>query len=109
MGPMPYVGSGIITLPLLKPTAQFVLVMATIWNLQLFDSVFVLTDGGPVNRTITVVMYVYRSLFAFGNVGFGYAPLGGAAHSDPWSVTCPVPPSTVAMSMIRVKLLEVRL
>lgn len=62
-----------VTLPLLKPTAQFVLVMATIWNLQLFDSVFVLTDGGPVNRTVTVVMYVYRSLFAFGNVGFGYA------------------------------------
>ena len=62
-----------VTLPLLKPTAQFVLVMATIWNLQLFDSVFVLTNGGPVNRTITVVMYVYRSLFAFGNVGFGYA------------------------------------
>ena len=62
-----------VTLPLLKPTAQFVLVMATIWNLQLFDSVFVLTFGGPVNRTVTVVMYVYRSLFAFGNVGFGYA------------------------------------
>ena len=26
-----------------------------------------------MNRTVTVVMYVYRSLFAFGNVGFGYA------------------------------------
>lgn len=62
-----------LTLPLLKPTIQFVLVMATIWNLQLFDSVFVLTNGGPVNTTVTVVMYVYRSLFAFGNVGFGYA------------------------------------
>jgi len=44
--------------------------MATIWNLQLFDSVYVMTDGGPVHSTATVVWYVYKNLFQFGNVGF---------------------------------------
>jgi ABC-type sugar transport system permease subunit len=60
-----------LTVPLLRSTFLFALVMATIWNLQLFDSIFILTDGGPVNSTATIVWYVYRSLFAFGNVGFG--------------------------------------
>jgi multiple sugar transport system permease protein len=60
-----------LTVPLLRSTFLFALVMPTIWNLQLFDSIFILTDGGPVNSTATIVWYVYRSLFAFGNVGFG--------------------------------------
>lgn len=59
-----------LTLPLLRPTFLFAVVMATIWNLQLFDSVFVLTDGGPVHSTATAVWYVYKNLFQFGNVGF---------------------------------------
>jgi ABC-type sugar transport system permease subunit len=59
-----------LTLPLLRPTFLFAAVMATIWNLQLFDSVYVMTDGGPVHSTATVVWYVYKSLFQFGNVGF---------------------------------------
>ena len=59
-----------LTLPLLRPTFLFAVVMATIWNLQLFDSVYVMTDGGPVHSTATVVWYVYKSLFQFGSVGF---------------------------------------
>jgi ABC-type sugar transport system permease subunit len=59
-----------LTLPLLRPTFLFAVVMATIWNLQLFDSVYVMTDGGPVHSTATVVWYVYKNLFQFGNVGF---------------------------------------
>ena len=60
-----------LTLPLLRPTFYFAVIFATIVNLQLFDSVFVLTDGGPVNSTATIAWYVYRSLFAFGDTGFG--------------------------------------
>ncbi|MCQ3813568.1 MAG: sugar ABC transporter permease [Acidimicrobiia bacterium] len=62
-----------MTLPLLRPTFYFAVIFATIVNLQLFDSVFALTDGGPVNSTITVSLYIYRSLFAFGDIGFGAA------------------------------------
>ena len=60
-----------LTLPLLRPTFYFAVIFATIVNLQLFDSVYALTDGGPVNSTITVSLYVYRSLFSFGEIGFG--------------------------------------
>ncbi|AVX04925.1 Sn-glycerol-3-phosphate transport system permease protein UgpA [Maritalea myrionectae] len=58
-------------LPLMKPTFFFSVIFATIVNLQLFDSVFVLTDGGPVNSTATATWYVYRSLFTFNEPGFG--------------------------------------
>jgi ABC-type sugar transport system permease subunit len=60
-----------LTLPLLRPTFYFAVIFATIVNLQLFDSVFVLTDGGPVNSTATIAWYIYRSLFTFSDPGFG--------------------------------------
>lgn len=59
------------TLPLLKPTFFFSIIFATIVNLQLFNSVFVLTDGGPARSTVTVTWYVYRSLFTFNQPGYG--------------------------------------
>lgn len=60
-----------LTLPLLRPTFYFAAIFATIVNLQLFDSVFVLTDGGPVNSTASVAWYIYRSLFTFSDPGYG--------------------------------------
>jgi multiple sugar transport system permease protein len=60
-----------LTLPLMKPTFLFSIIFATIANLQLFDSVFILTDGGPANSTATVTWYIYRSLFDFGETGLG--------------------------------------
>lgn len=60
-----------ITLPLLRPTILFGLVLATIYNLQIFDTVFVMTDGGPAFSTATIVWYIYKTLFTYGNVGYG--------------------------------------
>ena len=40
------------------------------WNFQLFDAVFMLTSGGPANRSISIVYYVYRNAFHFDNLGF---------------------------------------
>jgi len=54
-----------LTLPLMRPTFYFAVVMATIWNIQLFDSVSILTDGGPVNASATVVWYIYKAMFQF--------------------------------------------
>lgn len=54
-----------ITLPLMRPTFFFAVVMATIWNFQLFDSVSILTDGGPANASVTVVWYIYKAMFQF--------------------------------------------
>jgi multiple sugar transport system permease protein len=63
-----------ITLPLLRPTFFFAVVMATIWNVQLFDSVSILTDGGPANASATVVWYIYKAMFQFNDkTGFAAA------------------------------------
>lgn len=59
-----------ITLPLLKPTSVFVLVITFISALQLFDPIFVLTDGGPANATTTTVFYIYETAFEFLQLGY---------------------------------------
>jgi ABC-type sugar transport system permease subunit len=60
-----------VTLPLMRRAILFAVVLATIYNLQIFDSVFVMTDGGPAGTTQTVVWYIFKSLFSFDRVGFG--------------------------------------
>jgi ABC-type sugar transport system permease subunit len=59
-----------ITLPLLRPALGFAFIMATIFNFQLFDAVYVLTEGGPAWRTSTVSWYVYLQAFDADNLGF---------------------------------------
>jgi multiple sugar transport system permease protein len=57
-----------ITLPLLTPTLFFTLITSFINGLQMFDMVFILTQGGPVDSTRTVVFQIYedgvKSLYA---------------------------------------------
>jgi len=60
-----------VTIPLLRPTAAFIIVISTIGALQVFGSIFILTGGGPVNATTTVVYQIYNEAFNFGR--FGYA------------------------------------
>jgi len=57
-----------ITLPLLRPTLLFVMVTTTIGYLQFFEEPFVMTQGGPLNSTISASMYTYNQ-FGFGNYG----------------------------------------
>ncbi len=59
-----------VTLPLLRPALGFCFIVATIFNFQLFDAVYVLTKGGPAWRTATVSWYVYQQAFESDNVGF---------------------------------------
>jgi multiple sugar transport system permease protein len=60
-----------ITLPLLRPTILYVLIVSTIDVLQVFESSFVLTAGGPNYATTTIVFLIYRTAFA--NMNLGYA------------------------------------
>lgn len=60
-----------IVFPNMKPVLTFCLVMATIWSLQLFDSVYVLTRGGPAESSSTMVWYIYKNTFFFNRVGRG--------------------------------------
>ena len=60
-----------LTIPLIRGPLLFALVIATIYTLQVFDSVFVLTDGSPAGATQTLVWYIYKALFQFDNIGLG--------------------------------------
>ncbi|GAB3812740.1 sugar ABC transporter permease [Tessaracoccus terricola] len=57
-----------ITLPILRPTVLFVMVTTTIGYLQFFEEPFVMTQGGPLNSTLSASMYTYQQ-FGFGNYG----------------------------------------
>jgi multiple sugar transport system permease protein len=62
-----------VTLPMLRPILLFAVVIAIIYNFQIFDTVFSLTAGGPALATSTIVWFIYRNLFAFQNTGLAYA------------------------------------
>src|SRR2546430_16699444 len=60
-----------VTLPLLSPASLFLAVCLTINALQLFDEVYLSTQGGPLNSTTVLVYYLYEQ--AFQQFNFGYA------------------------------------
>lgn len=60
-----------ITIPLLQPTMIFVLVTGLIGGMQVFTPMYVMTQGGPVNTTKTIVYHLYER--AFSALRFGYA------------------------------------
>jgi len=65
-----------ITLPLLKPTSFFVLLVSTVTAVcgsQTFDLVYVMTKGGPANSTSLAVFYIYQQAFLFGEYGYAAA------------------------------------
>ncbi len=62
-----------ITLPLLRPTLLFVVVVNTIRSLQIFAEVFVMTSGGPLRSTTTVVYYLYEQAFYRFQLGYASA------------------------------------
>jgi multiple sugar transport system permease protein len=57
-----------LILPLLRPTILFTSVTTGIGYLQFFEEPLVMTDGGPLNSTLSVSMYTYQQ-FGFGNYG----------------------------------------
>jgi ABC-type sugar transport system permease subunit len=60
-----------VTWPLLSNQTMLIAIIATITNVQAFDQIFVLTQGGPFFRTETLVVMIYR--VGFQNLQFGYA------------------------------------
>lgn len=62
-----------ITLPMLKPTTFFVTVMTVIGYLQLFAEPYMLTEGGPLDSTLSVVLYMYRNGFKHFELGYASA------------------------------------
>jgi multiple sugar transport system permease protein len=58
-----------ITLPLLRPTLLFAAVITGIGYVQFFEEVYVMTEGGPLNSTLSLALYAYDQ-FSFGNYGY---------------------------------------
>lgn len=62
-----------VTLPLLSPTIFFNLVLSVIATFQSFTSAFVATNGGPLDSTLFLVLYIYRQAFEFFHMGYAAA------------------------------------
>jgi multiple sugar transport system permease protein len=58
-----------VTWPLLWPTTFFVLVISVIFAFRAFEPMYVMTRGGPVGSTTTLVYYIFDKAFKFGNMG----------------------------------------
>ncbi len=64
-----------ITLPLLKPALFFVLILETVKSFQAFDTIYVMTGGGPVRASYTLTYMIFDQ--GFGYFDFGYASATG--------------------------------
>ena len=62
-----------ITLPLLRPSMFFVLVTNTIGSFQMFDTVYVMTQGGPGGSTDTMNYHIYQQAFQLFRSGYASA------------------------------------
>jgi multiple sugar transport system permease protein len=62
-----------VTLPLLKRTTLFVLIITTISTLRIFTPIYVMTKGGPSGSTRTVVYYIYQLGFVRNEMGYASA------------------------------------
>jgi multiple sugar transport system permease protein len=59
-----------ITLPLLTPTAFFAMIIALINSFQVFDQVWIMTQGGPAGSTSVVVEQIVRNAFNYSRMGY---------------------------------------
>jgi multiple sugar transport system permease protein len=64
-----------VTLPLLKPQTILVVTLSTISGFQLFIEPYIMTGGGPLRRTLSVVLYMYKNAFSYQKMGYA-ATLG---------------------------------
>jgi len=64
-----------ITIPALNNTMVLVMTLSTIGGFSLFIEPFVMTGGGPMNSTLSAMLYIYNQAFYFGHMGYS-ATLG---------------------------------
>lgn len=62
-----------VTMPLLRPVMMFVLVTQVAFSFQMFDPVFQMTKGGPLESTNIIVHYIYQQGFLFQDMGYASA------------------------------------
>lgn len=62
-----------ITLPLMRRTFMLTLILSVSGSLLAFDQFYIITNGGPMDQTITSVFYIYNNSFINGRLGYGAA------------------------------------
>ena len=62
-----------ITIPMISPTAFFILIMSIINSFQTFEQTYVMTDGGPAYSTLTIALHIYQQAFSFHKMGYASA------------------------------------
>jgi multiple sugar transport system permease protein len=62
-----------ITLPLLSSTTLFLAVVSVLGAFQVFTEIFIMTNGGPLGRTTTIVYHIYQTAFKFFDMGYASA------------------------------------
>lgn len=60
-----------ITLPLIKPVVLILAITKTIWAMQTFELVLILTGGGPANGTQLITFFIHKNTFKFQEFGYG--------------------------------------
>jgi multiple sugar transport system permease protein len=64
-----------ITLPMINSTMLLVMILSTIGGFSLFIEPYILTGGGPMNSTLSAMLYIYKQAFYFNRMGYA-ATLG---------------------------------
>src|ERR1039457_2429333 len=59
-----------ITLPMINPTIFLVVVLSTIGGFSLFIEPYIMTGGGPLNQTLSAVLYIYKEGFFYYHMGY---------------------------------------
>ncbi|MCG7381341.1 sugar ABC transporter permease [Paenibacillus sp. ACRRY] len=62
-----------ITLPMLSPTLFFLIIINLISSFQVFETIAIMTGGGPINSTNTLVFYIYEYGFRYFKIGYASA------------------------------------
>ena len=62
-----------ITIPCMKESIVFATLMRTIWEFRSVDLVMTMTNGGPVRKTLTMPIYMYKTSIENGEYGYGAA------------------------------------
>ena len=62
-----------ITLPMLTPTIFFNLILQMVNGFRVFTESYVITDGGPLDSTLSYVLYLYRRAFTYFDMGYSCA------------------------------------
>lgn len=62
-----------ITIPAINPTIFLVVILSTVGGFSLFIEPYIMTGGGPLNSTVSAVLYIYKQAFTYYHMGYAAA------------------------------------